>query len=277
MKRVLIVDPIAPAGEELLARQGLEVVRASDSDPGTIRVLARDADGIITRSKIPDDIFSAAPRVRAVAIHGTGTDLVPLAEATPRGVLVSNIPGGNAQSVAEYAAMAMLMPQRIAAVVLNDVGPVVEPAGLERIRDYVGQGRSFSTWMHAARAVQEIQGHAFPDYEIADWLVAAKRTMTLGGNGRIVFDYDMKIAEPLAKMDLTSQPDLWPGIDALAGKPMLTIRGALSDLLSAETLEKMQQRLPGSEAVTIANVGHAPSLGEPEAIAAIDRLLARVG
>jgi pimeloyl-ACP methyl ester carboxylesterase len=173
-------------------------------------------------------------------------------------------------------AMAMLMPQRIAAVVLNDVGPVVEPAGLERIRDYVGQGRSFSTWMHAARAVQEIQGAAFPDYEIADWLIAAKRTMTLGGNGRIVFDYDMKIAEPLAKMDLATQPDLWPGIDGLSDKPMLMIRGALSDLLSAETLAAMQARLPGSEAVTIANVGHAPSLSEPEAIAAIDRLLARV-
>jgi pimeloyl-ACP methyl ester carboxylesterase len=174
-------------------------------------------------------------------------------------------------------AMAMIMPQRIAAAVLNDVGPVIEPAGLARIRDYVGQGRSFSTWMHAARAVQEIQGPAFPGYEIADWLVAAKRTMTLGGNGRIVFDYDMKIAEPLAKMDLTSQPDLWPGIDGLAGKPILLIRGALSDLLSAGTLAEMQARLPGSETVTIANVGHAPSLSEPEAVAAIDRLLARVG
>lgn len=174
-------------------------------------------------------------------------------------------------------AMAMIMPQRIEAAVLNDVGPVVEPAGLERIRDYVGQGRSFSTWMHAARAVQDIQGAAFPGYEIADWLVAAKRSMTLGGNGRIVFDYDMKIAEPLAKMDNNAQVDLWPGIDGLAGKPVLTIRGALSDLLSAETLAKMQVRLPGSETVTIANVGHAPSLDEPEAIAAIEHLLARVG
>jgi pimeloyl-ACP methyl ester carboxylesterase len=174
-------------------------------------------------------------------------------------------------------AMVMVTPQRIAGAVINDVGPQIEPAGLERIRDYVGQGRNFSTWMHAARALQEIQGVAFPGYEIADWLVAAKRTMTLGSNGRIVFDYDMKIAEPLATMDLVTQPDLWPGIEGLAGKPALFIRGELSDLLSAETLVKMQQRLPGSEAVTIARVGHAPSLGEPEAVAAIDRLLARIG
>lgn len=111
MKRVLVADPIAPAGEELL-RKSVEVIRAPDSDPATIRSLARDADGAIIRSKLPDDIFSVAPRLRAIAIHGTGTDLVPLADASARGVMVSNIPGGNAQSVAEYCAMAMLMLAR---------------------------------------------------------------------------------------------------------------------------------------------------------------------
>jgi D-3-phosphoglycerate dehydrogenase len=109
--RVLIVDPIAAAGEELLARRA-EAVRAADSAPDTIRRLASGCDGIITRSKLPDDVFAAAPRVRAVAIHGTGTDLVPLEAATARGVMVSNIPGGNAQSVAEYCVMAMLLLAR---------------------------------------------------------------------------------------------------------------------------------------------------------------------
>ena len=173
-------------------------------------------------------------------------------------------------------AMALIMADRIAGAVLNDVGPVIEPAGLERIKGYVGQGRSFPTWMHAARAVEETQGAAYPDYEIADWLAAAKRAMVLGSNGRIVFDYDMKIAEPFAKLDPAAQVDLWPGVDALAGKPVLILRGALSDLLSAETLAAMQQRLPGAEAVTVPRVGHAPMLGEPEADAAILRLLARV-
>lgn len=173
-------------------------------------------------------------------------------------------------------AMALAMPQVIIGAALNDIGPSIEPAGFERIVGYVGQGRSFPTWMHAARAVQETHGAAFPDYQIADWLAAAKRTMTLGGNGRIVFDYDMKIAEPLAKMDMTNQPDLWPGVEALAGKPVLLLRGALSDLLTAETLAQMQQRLPGSEAITIERVGHAPSLNEPEAVAAVERLLSRV-
>jgi D-3-phosphoglycerate dehydrogenase / 2-oxoglutarate reductase len=111
VSRVLIVDPIAAAGEEVLARQA-EVVRAPDSAPETTRSLAADCNGIITRSKLPDDIFDAAPRVRAVAIHGTGIDLVPLQAATARGVMVSNIPGGNAQSVAEYCVLAMLVLAR---------------------------------------------------------------------------------------------------------------------------------------------------------------------
>ena len=111
MKTVLLMDPIAPAGEEFLS-QSLHVVKAPDSSPDTIRRLAKDVDGIIIRSKLPDDIFEAAPRVKAVAIHGTGTDLVPVASATEHGVMVSNLPGVNAQSVAEYCVMAMLMLAR---------------------------------------------------------------------------------------------------------------------------------------------------------------------
>jgi D-3-phosphoglycerate dehydrogenase len=77
-----------------------------------MRRLARDADGVIIRSKLPEDIFDVAPRVRAVCIHGTGTDLVPLESASAHGVMVANLPGLNAQSVAEYCAMAMLMLAR---------------------------------------------------------------------------------------------------------------------------------------------------------------------
>ena len=111
MKRVLLSDSISPAGEEAL-RQEVEVVRAPDSDVNTLRNWARDVDGVLTRSKLPDDLFDAAPRVRGVVVHGTGTDLVPVAAATAHGVMVANLPGINAQSVAEYCAMAMLMLAR---------------------------------------------------------------------------------------------------------------------------------------------------------------------
>ena len=172
--------------------------------------------------------------------------------------------------------LAMMGPQRIAGAVLNDIGPVIEEAGLSRIRNYVGQGRSFPTWMHAARALAETQGAAFPDNSIADWLAMAKRVMVVSGNGRVAFDYDMKIAEPFAQPAGVAVADMWPGIDALAGRPVLFLRGGLSDILSAQTLAEMVQRVAGAEAVTIANVGHAPMLDEPEALAAIDRLLARI-
>lgn len=111
MKRVLLTDAIAPEGEQLLAL-GAEVVRAPDAGADTLRRLARDVDGVIVRSKLPDDIFASAPRLRAALVHGTGTDIVPVADATARGVMVANLPGSNAQSVAEYCAMAMLMLAR---------------------------------------------------------------------------------------------------------------------------------------------------------------------
>jgi len=111
LKRVLLSDSIAPAGEDLLAAVA-EVVRAPNSAPETLRRMAADADGVITRSKLPDDLFEAAPRVRGVVVHGTGTDLVPVERATAHGVMVANLPGINAQSAAEYCAMAMLMLAR---------------------------------------------------------------------------------------------------------------------------------------------------------------------
>lgn len=173
--------------------------------------------------------------------------------------------------------MALRMPDRIAAAVLNDIGPELEREGLDRIIDYVGQGRSFPTWMHAARALQDSQGDNFPAFELSDWLAMAKRVMTLGQNGRIVFDYDMKIAEPFAAAAAEQTFDMWPAFDALATRPLLVLRGALSDLFSDATLAAMLARAPGADAVTVPQVGHAPTLDEPESVAAIERLLARLG
>ena len=172
--------------------------------------------------------------------------------------------------------LAVSNPVRIAGAVLNDVGPEVSPEGLERIRGYVGQGRNFETWMHAARALQESSGDVYPDWEIADWLRYAKRIMVLGSGGRIAFDYDMKIAEPFeAPAGATPQVDMWPMFDALATRPLLVLRGQTSDILAPDTAAKMASR-PGVELVTLPRIGHAPTLDEDESVAAIERLLARV-
>jgi pimeloyl-ACP methyl ester carboxylesterase len=169
--------------------------------------------------------------------------------------------------------MAAANPGRMSAVVMNDIGPVIDPAGLSRISGYVGQGRSYPTWVHAARGLAEAQAAAFPDYDLDQWLEMAKRTMVVTQNGRISFDYDMAIAEPFAKPGNAAPANLWTAFDALAGVPMLLVRGGLSDLLSEDTVAQMGQRNPVMRTVTVPRVGHAPTLDEAEVRAAILALL----
>jgi len=109
--KVLLVDPIDPSGVSLL-RQRADVVQCGEASFDAIRRDAADVDAVITRSRLPDDFFEHARKIRAVTIHGTGMDLVPLRAASERGIPVANIPGGNAQSVAEYCVMAMLVLAR---------------------------------------------------------------------------------------------------------------------------------------------------------------------
>jgi len=166
--------------------------------------------------------------------------------------------------------------ERLAGALLNDIGPVMEPSGLDHIRSYVGRSRDWPTWLHAARFLAEAQRDRYPDWEIDQWLVYAKRLCKLTPGGRIVFDYDMRIAEPFKLPSGEAGFDLWPAFRALKGVPSLIVHGAISDLLSAGTVAKMKAEAGTMESVTIPNVGHAPTLEEPEAAAAIDALLKRV-
>ncbi len=172
--------------------------------------------------------------------------------------------------------MASTHPERIAGAVLNDVGPEIDPAGLGRIRGYVGKSTWHPTWMHAARAVAEANAHVYPNWGITEWLDMAKRTHRLTSAGRIVLDYDMKIAEPFRVPGNEAGPDMWRAFDGLADKPLLIVRGGTSDILPAAVAERMHAQVTGSELVTVPDTGHTPTLDEPEAVAAIDRLLERV-
>ncbi|ARR55625.1 alpha/beta hydrolase [Rhizorhabdus wittichii DC-6] len=169
------------------------------------------------------------------------------------------------------------MPGRVAGLLLNDIGPAIDPAGLVRIRGYVGRGGSYPTWLHAARSLAEVHAVAYPDYTLDDWLGMAKRLYRLTPAGRIVADYDSAIAEPFKVPGNESAGDLWPLAEALKPIPALLVRGGLSDILSAGTADRMQAELPLLERVDLPRIGHAPTLFEPECEAAIDRLLARVG
>ncbi|WAT17847.1 alpha/beta hydrolase [Aurantiacibacter sp. MUD11] len=172
--------------------------------------------------------------------------------------------------------LATIHGERLAGAIINDIGPEIEELGLERIKDYVGQGRSYPTWMHAAWALKDSSSYIYPDFQTADWLKLAKRLMCVGGNGRITLDYDMKIAEPFDSEEDAGEIDLWPAWRALAGRPVLALRGELSDILSAETFARMAKEVEGLDAVTVPGVGHVPTLEEPVAQEAIARLLSRV-
>jgi pimeloyl-ACP methyl ester carboxylesterase len=169
-------------------------------------------------------------------------------------------------------AVAAMQPERIAATILNDVGPELTPVGLERIQGYVGRDARFASWDDAAVALAANQGRAFPRYSREDWVRMAKRNCREEG-GEIRFDYDMAIVIPFESAP-TPTIDLWPLFRALGQKPLLVVRGGISDLLSAESLEKMHEAVPDMHSVTVPDTGHAPMLDEPEAAAAIDAFMA---
>lgn len=168
--------------------------------------------------------------------------------------------------------VAATMPQRIAATILNDVGPDVDPEGVGRILTYVGKDVRFKSWDDAADAIAANYGASFDRYSHDDWVRMAKRNCR-EENGEIRFDYDMAIAEPFKTTGPTPHVDLWPFFAALAQKPLLVVRGAKSDLLTAETAAKMQAVAPHMKLAVVPGVGHAPELNEPEAVAAIDEFL----
>ncbi|QZH76098.1 MAG: alpha/beta hydrolase [Erythrobacter sp.] len=174
--------------------------------------------------------------------------------------------------------MAMVMnavaPGTFPGIVFNDIGPVLATEGLARIGSYVGGGQPMADWDEAARACAAINGDAFPDFGEADWQAWARRTCRALPDGLIAFAYDSAIASGFADVGDTPQPDLWPLWDMLGTTPVLAIRGALSDLLTPDTLAEMRKRHAGPFAsVTVPDRGHAPLLDEPVALEAITEFL----
>jgi pimeloyl-ACP methyl ester carboxylesterase len=167
--------------------------------------------------------------------------------------------------------MMAVAPTCVTAVILNDVGPVVEPQGLKRIAGYVGKTAAFRSWAEAAEQIAKINGVAFPNYDREDWINMA-HNVCIEQDDMIVLDYDPAIALGVAAG--TAATNLWPLFDTIPPKPMLVIRGELSDILSAETQQEMTRRLPMVSAVSIAERGHAPTLDEPDSRSYIQQFLA---
>ena len=165
--------------------------------------------------------------------------------------------------------LATARPGAMAGVVLNDIGPVIDAKGLVRIKGYIGKMPPPRNFEEGGEILRRLFDSQFPKVDGAAWIAAARRTWR-EDRGRLVPTYDVKLARTLEGLDLEKPlPSLWKEFDALASIPLLTIRGANSDLLSTDTIEAMRQRRPDMEFVTVPDQGHAPLLAEPEIIGRI--------
>jgi pimeloyl-ACP methyl ester carboxylesterase len=164
--------------------------------------------------------------------------------------------------------MATAMPTVLSAVVMNDVGPVVETEGLDFIVNYIKEDRPHDDWNAAVVTIKKMLPNlTFQDETI--WMKMAQNTFQILADGKLHFDWDINIVKPLLKPDYHI-PDMWPLFRALVSIPTLVLRGSQSDILSPTCFKEMQDVKPDLVAVEIPNAGHVPTLSEPESRAALD-------
>lgn len=254
---------------------------------------ARDFEDLAPR------IAATGRRVLAVDVRGRGlsahdpnpmnyhpgtyaADVVSLLQAAgiERAVFVGTSMGGLITMV-----LTSIAPQAIAAAVLNDVGPELSPVGLARIAGYTGLASRFETWADAVAYAKAINEAAFPSHGPQDWEVFARRLFD-EKDGQYVLAYDPDISAPIkaaAEAAAKTQaeggqalapPDMYPLFRALAkDRPLLLVRGGISDLIDAAIAERMRAAAPHMAYAEVPGVGHAPMLTEPEAWTAIENLL----
>jgi len=174
-------------------------------------------------------------------------------------------------------ALAAMRPTLLRGAILNDVGPVIDGKGLVRIRGYVGKLPTPRDMVEAGELLRQLSNAQFPHLTAAEWQALARGTWRQREDGRLVLAYDPKLMNMLESIDLeTPLPELWHLFEGLKPVPVLAIRGANSDLLSAETLTMMEQRHPDLEAVTVPDQGHTPLLHGNAVLPHIRRFLSHV-
>lgn len=231
------------------------------------RVLAPDMRGRGASANDPD------PAHYVPAVYAQ--DVISLLDKleAPKAVFIGTSMGGLITMT-----IAALAPDRIGAVVLNDIGPQIETGGLTHIGTYLGRAQPFATWAEAVAAVRANSGLAYPDREndTAFWEAFARRVLIARADGRFEFAYDPNIALTFSDPETTPLPDLSPLFQAIARKPVLVVRGSISNILSPAGVARMRELKPDLDVAEVANVGHAPCLDEPEAWDAILDFLAKV-
>ena len=169
--------------------------------------------------------------------------------------------------------LAVLPPIAVAGVLLNDIGPVMEPRGLMRIKSYVGKLPIARNFEEGAEILRWLFGAQFTKLAPQDWIAFAQRTWR-EHRGALMPNHDLKLARALRGLSLERLPTLWDQFDAIAYIPLMVIRGANSDMLASSTVNAMLARRGQLEVVVIPDQGHAPLLAEPMAIRRIAAFVA---
>jgi pimeloyl-ACP methyl ester carboxylesterase len=160
--------------------------------------------------------------------------------------------------------LAVAQPTAIAGAILNDIGPVIEPKGLARIKSYVGKMPEPKSFEEGAEIFRRLFGPHFTGFTDADWLAYSRRSFRIDQH-RLAPTYDVRIAKTMEGIDFDQPlPPMWGAFDALGRVPLMVLRGENSDLLSEATLSAMRSRRPSMEVVTVPRQGHAPVIGGTE-------------
>ena len=237
--------PVIAAGGRQVIAMDMRGRGQSDRDPKAAnyhpKIYARDVVGFLAELGIPRAVF-------------LGTSMGGLITLT----------------------VALLRPGVIAAAILNDVGPAIDPAGIKRIQSYAGKATKVRNWQDAADYCRLINETALPGQQAEDWQRMARRTFRDGAD-RPVLDYDPAIAGAGGGKAKASSLIAWFAFKRLAKRvPTLLLRGETSDIMTAGIAERMQRKAPGLRTAVISGVGHAPTLAESQALSAITDFLSEV-
>ena len=200
-----------------------------------------------------DDVFALIDRLRVERVVVIGTSM---------GGLIAML-------------MAEARPATLAGVVLNDVGPEIAPEGLARILTYVGQLPPVPDWNAAAAQDRSVFEQALPDFDDDDWLAHARLGYTEDPDGSVRLAADPNVGRALREVG-GALDDPWDLFRGLRPIPTLAMRGALSDILSPDILQRMRDQHPAMVTATIARRGHVPLLDEADSLDAIDAFLAQI-
>jgi pimeloyl-ACP methyl ester carboxylesterase len=169
--------------------------------------------------------------------------------------------------------IAAAQPSALGCVVLNDIGPVVEPDGLSRIAGYLGRVPLPHSWADAARMVKDMNQKQFPRVSDTEWAAVAAQFFN-DANGKPATGYDPKLSNSLSVLD-GPMPALWPQFEAMKRVPLMVLRGENSDILSAATVEEMRRRHPQITVHTVRWEGHAPLLRDQHTIGEVNSFIAK--